>query len=253
MSLLSPDEPKPALPFNPHGRAPALICCDHAGQAIPRSLGDLGVTRDELDRHIGWDIGALDVATRLAVLLDAPGIAAPYSRLVIDCNRGLTAKTLIPEESDGAVIPGNQALTEAQRVSRIDALWRPYHQALGSALARVRDLHPEAVLVSVHSFTPEMDGKARPWQIGVLWNQDQRLSAPLLAAFSGRGDLHVGDNHPYSGRNGFGYTVPHHAEAAGRPHVMLEIRQDEIDHAAGAARYAQLIADALAPVLTKFA
>jgi len=253
MSFLASDEPTPFIPFNPHGRAPALICCDHAGRAIPRRLGDLGLPAAELDRHIGWDIGALDVATRLAVLLDAPGLAAPYSRLVIDCNRRTDGPGAMPEISDGTPVPGNAGLSGDQRRDRIEAIWRPYHDALASALVRARALYPLAVLISVHSFTPVMAGKARPWPIGVLWNRDRRVSEPLLAALKARTDLNVGDNEPYSGRDGFGFTVPHHAERDGHPHIMLEIRQDEIADAAGAARWAELIADAFRPIIARFA
>ncbi len=249
MLSLASDEPSPAAPFNVDGQAPAFICCDHAGRAIPRSLGDLGVTSDELSRHIGWDIGALDVATRLAAMLDAPGIAAPYSRLVIDCNRRIGHQSSIPESSDGTRVPGNEGLSEAEKQARADLIWRPYHDALAVGLAKARARRPQAALISIHSFTPEMAGKARPWQIGLVWNRDARMATPLLAALGAHADLCVGDNQPYSGRDGFGYTVPHHAGSGGFPHVMFEIRQNEIADAAGAERYARLICAALKPVL----
>lgn len=253
MSLLDADEPAPAIPFHAHGRAAAQICCDHAGRAIPRRLGDLGVPKAALDQHIGWDIGALDVAMRLAVHLDAPGLYQPYSRLVIDCNRKLDSPTLSPEVSDGTPIPGNRGLTQAQQEARVASIWRPYHQALAAAMAERRAVHPQAVLISVHSFTPSMNGKDRPWEIGVVWNRDERIAVPLLAALGTLPGICVGDNHPYNGRDGFGFTVPQHAGSLGLPHVMLEIRQNEIDDSAKAALWADRIADCLRPILAKFA
>ena len=253
MSLLDADEPSPAIPFHAEGRAAALICCDHAGRAIPRRLGDLGVPKAALDQHIGWDIGALDVATRLAAHLDAPGLYQPYSRLVIDCNRKLDSPTLSPEVSDRTPIPGNRGLTAAQQEARVASIWRPYHQALAAALATRRAAHPQAVLISVHSFTPSMGGKDRPWEIGVVWSRDERIAVPLLAALKELPGICVGDNQPYNGRDGFGFTVPHHAGSLGLPHVMLEIRQNEIDEPAKAALWADRIADCLRPILAKFA
>jgi hypothetical protein len=76
--------------FMPIGPAAAqfVLACDHAGNAIPRRLGSLGLDQDTLQRHVAWDIGAVGVARHLSALLDAPLVSQPYSRLVVDCNRG---------------------------------------------------------------------------------------------------------------------------------------------------------------------
>jgi len=94
----------------------------------------------------------------------------------------------------------------------------------------------------VHSCTPLFAGFRRPWHFGVLWNQDGRLAGPLLAALARDGEVCVGDNQPYSGRDGHGYTLPTHAEARGLPHATIEIRQDLIGAAAGIERWARRLA-----------
>ncbi|MDQ2697056.1 MAG: N-formylglutamate amidohydrolase, partial [Pseudomonadota bacterium] len=109
---------------------------------------------------------------------------------------------------------------------------------------------PPPALVAMHSFTPVMQGFQRPWHVGVLWNHDPRMAAPLLRRLRADPALCVGDNEPYSGRN-FGYTMNTHAGAAGLPHVELEIRQDQLLDAAGCERWAALIGDALAEVLAE--
>src|SRR5258708_27514878 len=106
-----------------------------ARRAIPRVPGRLGLDEKLLMRHIGWETGAAEVTRRLAALLDAPAVLCGYSRLVIDCNRGLGDPTSIPEVSDGIAVPGNAGLGPAARVARVDGIFRPYHAAVAGQLA----------------------------------------------------------------------------------------------------------------------
>jgi predicted N-formylglutamate amidohydrolase len=251
--LLAPDEPPPVEIVNAEMLArpaslPVLFVCDHAARRVPRALGDLGLEAAAFERHIAWDIGAADVARSLARTFSAPLILAGYSRLVIDLNRTLDDPTSMPEISDGTPIPANQGLAPADRAARVAALFDPYHAAIDDALARLRRGGAAPALVSIHSFTPVFNGFVRPWQIGVLWNRDGRFATPLLERF-GAHAIVVGDNQPYSAREGQGYTVKHHAERHGLPHVMLEIRQDLIDTHHGAADWAGIVAAALEPLL----
>lgn len=231
--------------FNPAGAAPVLVLCDHAGRRVPGGLARLGIGEAALARHIGWDIGAADVARALARRLDAPAILDHVSRLVIDPNRRPGTPTSIPEVSDGCVVPGNEGLALEAVVERVARHFLPYHRAVARRVGAFRRAGVVPAIVAVHSFTPVMNGEARPWQIGVLWRGDQRLSRPLLDALGARGDLLVGDNQPYSGLRDFGFTVQFHAQRPRLPHVMVEIRQDEIDTAEKAGRYAGIVADAL--------
>ena len=247
--LLGPDDP-PAVEFRHEGgRAPVLLTCDHASRAVPRSLGGLGLAPELLARHIGWDIGAAEVTRRLAVLLDAPAILSGYSRLVIDCNRDPDDATSISPESDGVRVPGNQDLPAAARAARRAAIFEPYHAAIAARIEAALAAGTVPALLSIHSFTPEMNGRARPWHAGILWDRDPRLPVPLLAALSAEPSLIVGDNEPYSAREPAGYTVRHHAVRRGLPHVAVELRQDLVTTSAGAAEWAERLAGALAPIL----
>ena len=252
-SLLGPDDPPPVEVLHPERRAPLLVICDHASRAIPRALGRLGLDDAVLMRHIGWDIGAAQVVRRLAELLDAPAVLCGYSRLVIDCNRGLGDPTSIPEVSDGVAVPGNVGLTPAARVARVEGIFRPYHAAIAAQLAAFAGRGVVPVLFSVHSFTPVMNGVARPWHVGVLWDKDPRVPVPLITELAAADPRRVvGDNEPYSEREApAGYSVRTHAVPAGLPHTGVEIRQDLIDTAAGAAAWAEALAAALKPVLAR--
>ena len=111
-----------------------LLTCDHASKDVPHALKQLGLAPAELQRHIGWDIGAAAVTRRLAPLLDAPAILAGYSRLVIDCNRDPGDPSSIPEASDGTAIPGNHGLGAEERALRHAAIFAPYHGAIEDGL-----------------------------------------------------------------------------------------------------------------------
>lgn len=230
-------------PFFIHGSArpgPWVISCDHAANTVPPFVngGDLGLPAEDMARHIAYDIGAAGVARALGAALDSPVICSNFSRLVIDPNRGLDDPTLLMRLYDGSIIPANRRADDLQ--TRIDRCYTPYHDALAGLMAR-----PGAVLVSVHSFTRALRGRApRPWHIGVLSAQDRRLSEPLLARLEAEGDLCVGDNEPYTGHLP-GDAVDQHALAHGRPNTLIEVRNDLI--ADGAAQ--QGWATRLAPLL----
>ena len=247
--LLTGGDPAPFTLLNPDGRAELLLVCDHAGQDVPAALGRLGLDDAVLSRHVGWDIGAAAVTRLLAERLGAPAVLSTYSRLVIDCNRELDDPTSIPTISDGHVVPGNQELSADEKRARADACFWPYHRAIEAQLERATALGTAPAVLSIHSFTPQMQGVDRPWHIGVLWEDDPRLSAPLMAALAQRPGLVVGDNEPYSGRDPEGFTLRHHAIPRGLAHVLIELRQDEIATEAGAEIFAEHLAAALAPIL----
>ena len=251
-ALLGPEDSPAYDIVNPKGAAALLIICDHASHAVPRALGQLGLSDAELRRHIGWDIGAAEVARRLSARLDAPLVLAGYSRLVIDCNRGLGDPSSMPEVSDGVVVPGNAGLSAAARVARVNACFKPYHDAIAGQLAAfaLRGIAP--VVLSVHSFTPVMNGIERPWHVGVLWDKDPRVPVPLIAELAAADPRRVvGDNQPYSAKEPAGYSIRTHAEAAGLPHAAVELRQDLIDTPAGAEYWGEALAAALRPILAK--
>lgn len=250
-SLIDPDEPPAFERCESRQTRPVLLVCDHASRRFPRALGTLGLPDASTYRHIAWDIGAADLTRALAARLECQAVLSGYSRLVIDCNRRLEDPTSIAAESDGEVIPGNLQLTQAERVARARDFFQPYHRVVRSCLDELREGSRVPVLISVHSFTPVMNGFARPWHCGVLWDRDSRIAAPLIEALRAQPSLVVGDNEPYSGRHPAGYTTDAHAQDRGWPHVSLEIRQDLISDPEGVERWADWLAAALGPILAK--
>jgi predicted N-formylglutamate amidohydrolase len=227
-----------------------IVLCDHAGNALPTAYGTLGLPATELARHIAYDIGAAGVTRRLASCLGVPAVMTRYSRLLIDCNRGLDDPTLIVRLSDGAVVPGNRHVDAAERERRVALYYAPYHAAVARLLDEALGLGVPPMLVSVHSFTDNWKGVARPWHAGILWDKDPRLAMRLIEELGREPGLVVGDNEPYTGRLK-GDTLYKHGTLRGLPHAIVEIRQDLIASAAGEEQWGDRLADIVARLLAR--
>ncbi|NCF36187.1 MAG: hypothetical protein GWP56_07335 [Gammaproteobacteria bacterium] len=249
-SIIGPDDPAPYSIINERGKASVLLAGDHVSNVIPKSLDNLGLDEATLQQHIAYDIGTRKLIYHLVEHLDAPAVLAGYSRLVVDLNRSLEDPSVMPEVSDDVVIPGNQNMSREHRNERIHCCYTPYRKAIDTMLHRCRENGVVPAFISIHSFTPQMAGFVRPWHAGILWDKDPRIPLPLMANLCAHPDgFNIGDNEPYSGKHPADYTIDHHAEAAGLPHVSIEIRQDLVDTEDGAERWATILHDALREIL----
>ncbi len=241
LQLASP-EPAAFELINATGKSDVVLLCDHASNRIPLQLGNLGISQQQMNSHIALDLGAADVARYLSSSLDAPLILSNYSRLVIDCNRQPESSGSILHSNDGIAIPGNLGLTATQCLQRRQLFFDPYHDAINKLL--LDRAGRTACLLSIHSFTPFLFGADRPWHIGVCYEDNSVSAAQWLTALRSQLEVPVGDNQPYSIETDVDYTLPFHGEKHGIDAVMLEIRQDQISHAAGAKRWSEIIARA---------
>jgi len=230
--LLAADEPGPFQVLNPLAVTPILLVCDHASCRIPKSLGDMGLDPFARRCHLAVDIGAGPLTEKLAASLGVTAVLAQYSRLVMDCNRQLMDPSAFLQFGDGILVPGNRNLHQAEKDLRANVLYWPYHEAVDKQVQRLRSAGPAPAFIAIHSFTPVMNGEARPWEMGVLWDTDTRLRDIFLEDFTAAGYV-VGDNEPYSGKAPQDFTIDHHAEEIGLPHIGIEIRQDLIDDEKG--------------------
>lgn len=246
-ALLAPDEPPP-FHVEPAPATHALLLCDHASAFVPRALDGLGLPADALQTHIALDLHAAELTRALASRLGLTAIFHGISRLVTDANRDFDDPSCWPIRSDGQDVPGNRALDRAARRRRWQQLHQPYHDAIRDWLAPRIAAGESPAILSMHSFTPHFPGQERPWPVGVLWDEDGRLALPFMESLRARGVL-VGDNEPYSGRGGFGYTMGEHAVAHDLPHLLIEVRQDVIADAAGRTHWADVLAEVLQPLI----
>jgi predicted N-formylglutamate amidohydrolase len=222
-----------------------VILCDHASNRIPAELGGLGLGPSDLARHIAWDIGAAGVAEELSSIFDAPAILCTTSRLVIDCNRHPGAIDFIPEQSDGTMIPGNWSLSKQARLSRIERWFAPYHAEIESVLRARAARGLSSFLLSIHSMTPCLAGKARPWQIALSSHVDRSIVQPVLDSLRRLGDVVVGDNQPYDLDPLVDYSIPFHAMRRNLQYLQVEFRQDQVEDLEGQAGWAQRFAGTL--------
>lgn len=239
--LLSNGDPSPVGFINKDSDHPLLLICEHAGQTIPEKLDALGLNQHDLDNHIGWDIGAEAVTRIMAKALGAPAVLQRYSRLVIDCNRPPEAPDAIPVISDGVEVPGNMKLDPLARNARITEIFEPFHAAVSNLFGE----HPRRIVLSIHSFTGSMNGALRPWDIGFLFRQDTETSQHLRRFISeAHPNLNIGVNQPYQIDDASDWFVPHHGEARGIPHSLIEIRNDQIRTAEGQVQWADILVNA---------
>lgn len=235
--LLAIDEPPPYSVINPDGASPYLLLCEHASNRIPRALGDLGLPEAERRRHIAWDIGVSALSQHLSRALDAPLFMTNYSRLVIDCNRPLGARSVIPEISETTEIPANIGLTEAERAQRIETLFTPYADAVARRLDLQQQQGRRPIVVGIHSFTPVYFGRQRPWHAGILYGEATGFGQALIRELRMEATLTIGDNEPYTIHRDEDYTVPIHADARSLPGALIEVRHDLIDTLSGVAEW----------------
>jgi predicted N-formylglutamate amidohydrolase len=245
--LLEPHEPAPVVIHAGEDRE-WLIVCDHASNRVPKRLDTLGLSPKDLHSHIAYDIGAACVAARLSERLRAPLILSNYSRLVIDCNRYPNDPESVVKVSDHRTVQGNMVVTADEASQRRSSIFAPYHLAIDNALREAEGLGKVPAFISIHSCAPSLGGKDRPWQIGLAWSRDTRMSAPVLKNLAQNADLTVGDNRPYSLDLGSDFTTPEHAMTRGLAHLQIEFRQDLLDTPEAAASWADALFDAIRSV-----
>lgn len=252
MVELAPHEPAPVQVVRAEGQSPFFLVCDHASKQIPAALDKLGLPDHEIDRHIGWDIGAAAVAHHISEAFDATLVLQGYSRLVVDCNRQPHVASSIPAVSEATEVPGNRGLTAEAAAQRVERIFAPYHNRITELLDSREQRRQRSILIAVHSYTPVYHGEQRPWHIGIQYNRAPALSHCMIAELSQDAALCVGDNRPYRVDDTTDYTIPMHAEARDLPHLLIEVRHDLIEDAAGQREWAQRLIAVLPAALARF-
>lgn len=249
--ILGTSDTSPVEVANAFGKGAFVLGCEHAGNCIPEKLGTLGLSKAELNRHIAFDIGAARLTELLSDSLDSPAIFQRYSRLVYDCNRTVDHPGAFVVDADGSHVSGNVNLSDAEKMARERAIYRPFHGQASEVIERRRRNAERFAYIAVHSFNETVRGQQRPWHIGMIYNQQPAMSMHLIKWFRDNTEYVVGDNEPYSPVDAVDHTIRVQAEIRNIPYTMIEVRNDLLRDETGIHHWADLIAQALRDFASK--
>ena len=175
-----------------------IITCEHGGNRIPAPYRRLFRGRRALlDTHRGYDPGALVMARALARAFRAPLVISTVSRLLIDLNRSIGHPQLFSTATRGA--------PAKLRAKIVEQHYRPYRAQVERFVTQSASRGRRVIHISSHSFTPELDGKARRADVGLLYHPGRRGEAELCARWKASlatfaPELRVRRNYPYAGK-----------------------------------------------------
>ncbi|MCZ2723601.1 N-formylglutamate amidohydrolase [Marinomonas sp. 15G1-11] len=238
-------EQSPAELVNSAGQSDILLVCEHASHFIPENFNNLGLTKAECLSHIGWDIGAADMAKALSKQLDASLILQRYSRLLYDCNRPPSELSAIPPLSEVTAIPGNSELTAEQRDYRVQQIYQPFHREIEAQINAREESGRKTILVTIHSFTPTYKGQLRTVELGVICDLDNVFAKRFYDQAQALSHYDIRMNEPYGPSDPVLHMVTRHGRNNQIDNVMLEVRNDLIEQADGQLEWAQLIGKVL--------
>ena len=226
-----------------------MILCDHASNNIPPNFQNLGLDNKLLDSHIAYDIGAKEVSIHLSRILNCPLVMSDFSRLLIDPNRGVDDPTLVMKISDDKIIEGNKNIhnfrESVEKNKRIEDFYNTYHDKVSELIKQKIRNEQFPAIISIHSFTPFWKNKKRNIDLGILWDNDERLPNIFFDYFEkNHQKLVIGNNQPYSGRLK-NDSIYKHATANGLSNILIEIRQDLITNKSGQKHFAELLSEPL--------
>ncbi|MGJ8527222.1 N-formylglutamate amidohydrolase [Maritalea sp.] len=225
---------------NVAGRSSVLLICEHAANNFPRQFADLGLSEELKKSHIAWDPGAREVSVYMGELLDAQVILGKVSRLIYDCNRPPEAVDAVPTHSEIFDVPGNFDLSSADYQDRVERCFVPFSDLVAKT---IRWHKGDAVIVTIHSFTPVYKGENRGTEIGILCDSDDRLARKMMELSSQYADFKFALNEPYGPKDGVTFTLKKHGVENGLHNVMIEVRNDLISTADQQRRMATILAD----------
>jgi len=174
-----------------------IVTCEHGGNRIPGRYGKFFKGKSGLlQSHRGWDPGALVLARKIASYCKAPFAYETVSRLLVEQNRSRNRATVFSEFS--SAFPSDIK----ERILR--DYYDPYHEKIMEFVNKAADRDRRAIHVSIHTFTPVLNGETRNACLGILY--DPSRTCEMLFALQLRNNLHelipsckVRRNYPYKG------------------------------------------------------
>jgi predicted N-formylglutamate amidohydrolase len=178
-----------------HSFPELLLSCEHAGNKIPIEFQPCFTgAEDVLLTHRGWDPGAGELANCISDALQVPLISYPYSRLLIEPNRSEHHPKLFSEFT--------RNLSEDVKNELLNNYYRPYRKMVADEVYKIISVNKRALHVGVHTFTPELNGRPRTFDIGLLYDPSRAPEKKIAEEWrkSIRKRFSVRMNQPYKGK-----------------------------------------------------
>lgn len=206
-----------------------VLSCEHGGNRVPAAYRGLFVkAADILHTHRGLDIGALAVARRLSSALSTPLVYSEVSRLLVDLNRSRHHPNLFSQYTRNNRELHDQILA---------GYYYPYRRELENLIRDTIKKHRRVIHISVHSFTPELNGEVRNADIGLLYDPARKSEAAFCVDLQKRlqdSGLRVRRNYPYRGNaDGLTTTLRKVFPVNAYTGIELEINQQLLITSAG--------------------
>lgn len=206
----------------PEQKLTLFITCEHAVNRVPQPLKDL-IDADLLNTHRGLDFGAAEFAVMLQKKFRTPYYDGKVSRLVADLNRSPDHKNLFG--------PGVCDLPSKAKKEILNQYYYPYRREAEKHMRRLIQSGKTVLHLSVHSFTPFLNGKTRTTDIGILFDPARSGEAAFAAAWRKNWlktgtSLKMKFNYPYRGTaDGFTTYLRKRFRAARYLGIELEMNQ----------------------------
>lgn len=174
-----------------------LITCEHGGRDIPAEYAAYFSDHEALlATHRGYDIGALKLYEKLVALGADAAFFSETSRLLVELNRSRKHPNLFSVATKNLPKEKQNAILEYHYV--------PYRQAVEEAILSLIDKGHSVLHLSVHSFTPLLNGVIRNADIGLLYDPKRKQEATFCSRWKEalrktNPDLKVRFNYPYRG------------------------------------------------------
>jgi predicted N-formylglutamate amidohydrolase len=173
-----------------------VLTCEHGGNDIPETYKKRFPNDEVLKTHRGYDSGALDLFQYLKPLSDV-SFYSTTSRLFVELNRSLHHKMLFSELAKN--------LSKIEKDHIIKDYYLPYRSKVEDKIHDYIKRSEEVLHLSIHSFTPQLNGKIRNCDIGLLYdsqkNKEQGFCKNLKSLLLKQNpNINVRFNYPYLGK-----------------------------------------------------
>lgn len=174
-----------------------ILTCEHAGKEIPEQFSHLFKKADKvLNSHRGWDPGALEIADFFSKSLQIPVFTYPFTRLLIEPNRSIGHLHSFSEFSN--------SLSNDEKTKLIQNFYLPHRNRIEDKVAKLVNKGRTVIHIGIHTFTPELNGVPRNFDVGLLYDPKHQLEKEFCKHWKNNlslisSDLKIKMNQPYKG------------------------------------------------------